>query len=335
MRRQLTIYGLVAVALIGLAVVIFELVIAPDDGPGPGLSGPVAPPPDPEPPAAEPPDAGPADAAEAVDPVGPGPVKPDGVIVSEVTGKVERRAPDAKWSLVAAGDKLSLNEALRTGPNSSAKLQVDERSRFELTEDGELSVRELTETVHRFQLSGGRIQVDYQPSGERVMRIETPNADAVTEAKAGKFGVLSAGKVVSVATVEGSVKLTARDQTVKIGAGQTSSASDTWGPLDPRPIPKAVLLKVVDPGKRIISAKRITVRGRTDPGARVEINGRLARVNAKGRFRMRVPLEEGPNRIVVVSLDASGRREVHDLGEVICDPSAPVEDMQIDWGGDP
>ncbi len=335
MKRQFIIYGIVATALIGLAVLIFELFIAPDEDPWRGPVGPTPRVVDPVPePSTEQPDGSVPDGDQVPDAEWV-PPRPDGVIVAGVTGRVERRTADEGWRPVATGDRLGLNESLRTGHDSSAKLQVDERSRFELAEDGELSVRDLTETVHQFQLRGGRIQVDYQPSGQRVMRIESPDAKAVAEASSGKFGVLAAGKVVSVATVEGSVELTARDQTVEVGAGQTSSASDTWGPLDPRPIPKAVLLKVVDPGKRIVSAKRITLRGRTDPGARVEVNGRLVQVDARGRFRTRVPLEEGPNRIVVVSLDASGRKEVHDLGEVICDPSAPVEDMQIDWGGDP
>lgn len=332
MKRQFIIYGLVAVALIGLAVLVFELVIAPADDPWSEPDGSPGRTFDPEPAAAEP-DGGLADGdADSSDTPPP---KPDGLIVSGVTGRVERRTLDENWRPVAEGDRLGLNESLRTGPASSAKLQVDERSRFELAEDGELSVRDLTETVHQFQLRGGRIQVDYQPSGQRVMRIETPDAKAVAEARSGKFGVLAAGKVVSVAAVTGSVKLTARDQSVRVGPGQTSSASDTWGPLDPRPIPKAILLKVVDPDKRIVSARHVTVRGRTDPGAQVRINGKLARVDEKGRFKTRVPLKEGTNRIVIKSLDASGRQQIHDLGEIISDPSAPVEQMQIDWGGDP
>jgi len=332
LRRQLLIYGLVSAALIGLAILVFELVIAPAPSAPPNSPGPVAAPAA-EPRAAASPDGGPADGDQPAE-AEPLPSKPDGVTVSALTGRVERRSPHEGWRPVAVGDRLGLNESLRTGGASSARLQVDERSRFELAEDGELSIRELTETVHQFQLRGGRIQVDYQPSGERVMRIESPDAKAVAEARAGKFGVLSAGKVVSVAAVEGTVRLTARDQSVEVGPGQISSASDTWGPLDAKPIPKAVLLKVVDPTRRIVSARHVTVQGRTDPGAQVRINDRLATVDQQGRFKTRVPLKEGSNRVVVVSLDAAGHRQVHDLGEVVMDPSSPVQQMQIQWGQD-
>jgi len=54
------------------------------------------------------------------------------------------------------------------------------------------------------------------------------------------------------------------------------------------------------------SEVRLTVKGSTDPGCTVTINGEPAAVDRKGKFSKDVTLEEGDNTLVVTSVDQGG-----------------------------
>jgi hypothetical protein len=309
--------------LLGSAWLIYSLVF--DRGAQPDAPTPVPP----EPPAIADagipaPDAGQEPEADA----------PRQVTVIEVSGRVEHRLPDQPWHAVAQGDRLGLNETIKTGPTAKAKLRVDEHSLLEVTAQAELGIQELSDTVHRFNLKHGRVRAEYAEDGERVLRIEALDVGAVAEAKAGRFSVLSTDRVVSVATVEGQVKLTARAETVTISAGQKTAVAKGEKPAPPKPISRKILLRIAAPSKRVQRAGHVFIRGRTDPGAQVTINQTEAPVDEKGRFKVRVPLQEGPNRLTAVSQDVSGERTTRDLGVVVVDPTAPVEQMQIKWDKD-
>ncbi|MEZ4812491.1 MAG: hypothetical protein R2883_03245 [Caldisericia bacterium] len=48
--------------------------------------------------------------------------------------------------------------------------------------------------------------------------------------------------------------------------------------------------------------------GKTDPGAKVTVNGVSAKVEKSGRFSAKIALSEGNNAIYVVAVDAGGNR---------------------------
>jgi hypothetical protein len=66
-----------------------------------------------------------------------------------------------------------------------------------------------------------------------------------------------------------------------------------------KPAAEPVALKV-DPPSRTVTTDELTVQGAVTPGSRVTVDGREASVNG-GRFRARVPLEAGSNRIEVIA----------------------------------
>ena len=323
MKRSILIFAIASTLLLGSAWLVYSLLLDPGVRPIEPVPVPAKP--------TESLDAGhlALDAGQE-----PESKTPKRVTVVQIEGQVEHRLPDQPWQAVSKGDRLTLNETIRTGKRAKATLQVDENSLLEVTARAELGVQELSDTVHRFKLVRGRVQAEYAEDGERVLRIEAPDVGAVAEARAGKFSVLHTDRVVSVASVEGQVKLTARAETVTILAGQKTAVVKGAKPAPPKPISKKILLRIAAPSKRVQRAEHVFIQGRTDPGAQVTINHTEVRVDEKGHFRVRVPLQEGANRLIAVSQDVSGERTTRDLGEIVVDPTAPVEQMQIKWDTD-
>lgn len=59
--------------------------------------------------------------------------------------------------------------------------------------------------------------------------------------------------------------------------------------------------------------RNISVIGKTESGASVSVNGRLAYVNQDGDFSTNINLDKGENRIKVVALDKAGNETVKEL----------------------
>lgn len=311
LRRRVLLFAVVAVLLFGIGYVIFQLMIAEKPQPVPPKNSELI---------EEEPEL-------SLTPL----VPPKSVLVVSTKGQVERMGFEKEWQAVSAGDHLLMDESIKTAKNASAKLKVDGKSEIDLYERSKLNVREISDTVHMFKLSRGKIGVDYDAAGARVIKIEQADSEAVAEAKAGKFTVLNTEGIVSVATTTGEVKLTTSKKSVSVGAGNTSRVVPGEPPQPARPIPVAVMLRVAKPKKSVQRQRFTVVRGRTDPGARVRVNEIPAPVAIDGRFSVRVPLREGRNKIVVVTEDVAGNTETRDLGVIIVDANAPIEDLKIRW----
>jgi uncharacterized protein YfaP (DUF2135 family) len=57
----------------------------------------------------------------------------------------------------------------------------------------------------------------------------------------------------------------------------------------------------------------ITIKGKTEPNARVMINGRLAFANAEGEFSSTYQLQEGDNKLTIEAEDAAGNKSQTEL----------------------
>jgi hypothetical protein len=255
-----------------------------------------------------------------------------GVVVAEVVGTVVRSTAKGERTAVVEGATLGVDDALVTEAASRVRLKVGARSTVDLSENAQVQVRELSETMQRLGLVYGRAMVDYREDGGRVLRIENQDGSAVAKVEAGKFSILSTGTTVAVATETGQVDLTAAGSTVTVGANRLSIVSG-GAPQRPLAIPAELVLRVVDPGCRVQREAFFTVSGRTAPGSRVTINEKAARVRGDGDFSLRVPLKIGRNRIVVVTEDVAGRVESRVIPCITVDPRASIEDVNIKWGG--
>ncbi len=255
------------------------------------------------------------------------------LVVTQVKGTAERLSQgSAQWVSVRAGDELAADEKLRTGKDAAVRLAVDEKSHFELAGRSELSVKELTETVHQIDLVLGKIDVDYEISDNRILKIVAlDEGDAVAETNAARFVVQNVDGEVTVAAKMGKVKLTAKAETVVLGPDMFSRVSRGEAPRKPEPIPVEVLLKVANPKRNSDLEKSTMISGKTDIGAMLEIDDEPVSVDKTGRFKTAIPLVPGRNRVEVVSTTAWGRAERH-VPIINTTDSAEITDAKVKWG---
>jgi hypothetical protein len=256
----------------------------------------------------------------------------DEAVVVAVTGDVVRLSPSGGTSALAVGQRLRAEDSVRTGRGGRTDLMVGARNRLTVAEGTQLTIREVTEKLHRFKLTRGRIAVDYQADGARLLRIESADGSAVAETQEARFGVLSTGTAVAIATETGAVNLTSERKTVEVGAGRQAIAVAGKPPSSAEPIPARLLLKVAA-AKAANDREGLCaeVEGTAPPGAEVLVDGAPAAVAEDGHFRVRVPSAPEKSSALLAIRDASGRETTR---TVACGPggsAARIKDFAIRW----
>jgi hypothetical protein len=281
-------------------------------------------------------EASPLEGAQSPEPLAPPP--PQSLLVKSVQGLVERSsvAKDL-WTPVLPGNELFADERIRTDRNASVKLQADDKSRIELDGQSEISIQEITDTVHRIRLELGKLDVDYQPSESRQLKITTAKDAGKAETRAGRFVIQNTDGKLSVATEKGEVSLSGASNTVRVGPGKLSYIMDGGNPTKPEPIPLSVMLRVANPQKTRQTDRSTVIKGKTDVSATVHINDQVAEVDQNGRFQLTLPLEQGRNKIQVVATTAYGRAEKALPTVTVTNPmytktNATVERAEVRWG---
>ena len=256
----------------------------------------------------------------------------DEAIVVAVAGDVVRLSPNGGTSTLAAGQRLRAADSVRTGRGGRTDLQIGARSRLTIAEGTQLTVREITEKVHRFKLTRGRIAVDYQADGARLLRIESADGGAVAETQGARFGVLSTGTAVAIATETGAVSLSSHGTTIEVAAGTQSIASGAKPPSGAEPIPARLLLKVAD-ATAVQEREGLCaeVEGTAPSGAEVLVDGAPAAVAEDGRFRVRVPAAKDKASVVVTVRDAGGRETTKTVPCGAGGSVARIQDFAIRW----
>jgi two-component sensor histidine kinase len=256
----------------------------------------------------------------------PAPSRPR-VAVESLTGTLERRVGDG-WLPVAAGAPLQEDDTLRTAEGSRATLSIGERSRVTVSDATQLTVREITDAAQRLRLSRGRLSVDHQPDGARVLVVEAEGGDAVARAGAARFSVLASGASLAIATETGVVRLQAGGRTVDVGPGEGSVAFPGEAPAPAAAIPVALLLEL---GRASTADGGCRIEGASAPGAEVRVDGRVVTAGADGRFTVVLRGPRGKKSATVLTRDAAGRRVER---RVAC--AAPVDervsDFAVRWG---
>lgn len=255
-------------------------------------------------------------------------------VVVAARGSVERAHLGGAWASVSVGDKLRADDAVRTGRGGTAGLRIGGKSELAVSENTQLSIRELTREVHRLKLDKGRIKVDYQPDGRRVLRIESAGAAGVAETTSARFSMLSTGTTVAIATESGSVDLRAAGTRVTVAAGKQSLVRGGEAPAVPVDVPVKLLLKVAAAAGAASAALCARVEGVAPAGTQVLIDGVPAEVGPDGHFRMPVLRDPRDKKEVLVAMrDVTGREErraVPCMGEP---PEAAIRDLNIRWRG--
>jgi hypothetical protein len=249
--------------------------------------------------------------------------------VVSVRGEVERGRAGGEWSAVQPGQTVQPDELLRTGAHGATDLTIGERSRVSIGESTELSIRELTDSVHRFRLTRGRMVADYDRDGQRLLRVEDGQGEAVAETRAARFSVLSTGTGIAVATSAGAVDLSARHRTVHVSEGQQSFVAPGAPPARPSPVPTAVLLKVANALAGESASVCAEIDGNASPGSEVTVDDVPVPLGAEGRFNRQVLRMPGKRAVRVLIRDAAGHQKAR---TVPCSPTpAEIDDMAIRW----
>jgi hypothetical protein len=256
----------------------------------------------------------------------PAPTPVDDAVVEAVTGSVQRNSSQGAWVEVVAGEHLRADDSLRTGKGSLTDLRIGDRARLTVAESSQLTIREITEKVHRFQLDRGRVKADYKPDDKRVLRIES--AGGVAESHGARFSMLSTGTAVAIATDEGAVTLRSNDKAIEVPAGKQAVAVEGQPPAAAEPIPASVLLKVANAAAST-DGVCATIDGVAPPGTEITVDGVAAAVDADGRFHVPVAHAADGREVLVALRDASGREETRRVRCV--DPPPRIRDFAIHW----
>ena len=105
------------------------------------------------------------------------------------------------------------------------------------------------------------------------------------------------------------VNLTQQQNTIQVKAevqGKTSDFSDSWTVSLLQKAPSLTIDSPHDGDTFDSSHPTVTVSGKTDPNAKVTVNGFWAIVDASGNYSYTLSLQNGDNKITVVATDAAG-----------------------------
>jgi hypothetical protein len=260
--------------------------------------------------------------------------KPLELEITEVSGTVEVLHADGTWRAATVGTALRQNERVRTQDGSYAMLIGGEAVEVRMDPGTEVSVEQLTESVSRLLLSNGMATAVVRPGRRHTFEVKAANADAVARLEqSGAFTMSNNGRgTVAVGTREGEVTLLGQGKVVIVRAGYQAVIRPGQAPSEPAPVPSSLLLKVDWPADRTRRERELVVRGQTDPGSRVEVDGVAITPDAQGRFERKVVLREGRNTVDVHAVGV-GRIEQRERREVVVDTTPPPlkPDTQDIW----
>jgi ferric-dicitrate binding protein FerR (iron transport regulator) len=240
-------------------------------------------------------------------PEAPPPPPPVTLTFTAVAGRVEVLRAGA-WAPAAAGAQLAASDRVRTGEGARATLRLSDGSTVTLEPATETQVHALGRALARIRLGAGLVQADIPDDPQRLFQVDLDDDNAAARTHGAAFAVSSngPGAAAAVSASRGEVTVSARGREVIIRSGQLTRVAPGAAPTEPEPVPASLLLKVAWPA-RTLRARTAVVEGQTEPGARVEVQGRHAPVAADGRYRAEVALREGENRVAVRARLAGAR----------------------------
>lgn len=277
-------------------------------------------------PAPPPPAPPPLEVAPVVEaPIDAGVQAPEAKVVA-LSGEVEiRRGADQPWAQAKVGETLKDTDAIRTGEDAQTELQVDS-IRLTLREASELNMVRVEREKVRARLRGA-IESDTE-GGAGEVELEAEGSDAVARSAGGHFSMTADGRgVVAVASVEGTVQLSAAGGEVEIGVGQVSRVRPRKRPTRPTEALRTVLLSVAWPQKKETNRPKIPVSGKVEPGSRVVVAGQRVKVSPDGKFGTTLRLQKGKQNVRVVVTDVLGRRATEEAVFLV-DTRAPTVGLE-------
>ena len=240
----------------------------------------------------------------AVD-AGPRPVE---IRLGELTGTVQiRKGLDGGWQDAKPGDALLPSDGVRTTDGSYAVLVGGETWEVKMEPGTEVGIGELKESITRLLLESGMARATVKGAGRHTFEVRAQGSDATASTDGGVFTIASNGKgTVAVGTQSGEVSFGGAGRVVIVRAGQQSIVKPGQPPSAPITIPSSLLLKVSLPSRKTINTPRLLLKGDVQPGAMVEVQGKIVTVDDRGHFEVPISLKEGRNGLSVKARSVGG-----------------------------
>jgi hypothetical protein len=224
--------------------------------------------------------------------------------VVETAGTVEAIGGVAPRAL-ARGARLFAGESIRTGDDGGAVLRGPSGDELALRERVTLEVTSLSRTLTELTLTRGKLRAAAAPATER-FAVSAGSARAVAPGGSRFTIYADARGAAYVASESGPVQVAAGGGEVVLESRRQTVIEPGAPPRDPFPVPDEVFVSVDWPEREQRGA-RAMVRGVTEPGTTVMVNGVPTPVAADGSFAAPVTLREGRNPIEVRAEDVAGR----------------------------
>jgi hypothetical protein len=248
--------------------------------------------------------------------------------LEKVSGTVEVRR-GGQWRAASAGEALRPSDTVRTHEGSYAVLIGGEAVEVHMDEGTEVSVEALTDSLSRFMVGNGMTTVSLKPNSGQALEVRAAGSDAVARTEGGTLTLSNNGAgTVALATLVGEATFGGQRKVVIVRAGQQSVIRPGHGPSEPAAIPTSLLLKVNWPARP--RRHQLVVSGQTEPGARVDVGGRIIPTDEEGRFSQVLSLKEGANAVQVRALSIGGLRQ-EDSRELTVDTTPPKQ-VTVDPG---
>ncbi len=236
---------------------------------------------------------------------GPRPVE---IRLGELTGTVQiRRGLDGGWQDAKPGDALLPSDGVRTTDGSYAVLVGGETWEVKMEPGTEVGIGDLKESITRLLLESGMAKATVKGQGRHTFEVRATGSDASATSDGGVFTIASNGLgTVAVGTESGEVSFSGAGRVVIVRAGQQSIVKPGQAPSAPITIPSSLLLKVSMPTKKTINTPKLVLKGDVQPGALVEVQGKIVSVDERGHFEVPVSLKEGKNALSVQARSVGG-----------------------------
>lgn len=221
-------------------------------------------------------------------------------VLGGFAGEVELRHGQGEWRKAQKGELVQPSDRLRTKDGSWAVVVGGEAWEVRMESGTEVELSELSHSISKILLESGLAKATVRGAARHTFEVRAANSDAVATTQSGAFTVATNGQgTVALGTQDGEVQFSGKGRVVIVRAGQQSLIRPGQAPSAPAPVPSSLFLKVALPARAQVNTRKLKVLGQSEPGALVEVAGRVVNVGADGKFETLLPLDEGKNAIEV------------------------------------
>lgn len=232
-----------------------------------------------------------------------------------------QRGGQGKFAALKSGQTVMVGDVVRTGKNGQVEFTWADKTRWKLTPDTQLTISQaITNTASnsessRFRLDKGKlfVRIVKPVKDGSIFEVQTPGARASVVGTVFSIAALPGGKT-RIETFAGRVQMESAGKSISVPAGNVATSGLSGAnSIALKKFSGAAFLKQPDLVRPTLNARAqpmnkdvIIVRGTTEAGNTLEINGQRALMLGNGGFARRFTLVPGHNQWQVVATDKHG-----------------------------